>query len=147
MKQRRVEKRINIPPHQGVLDRAVATSMNGNELFLCLISGSVTIKQHFEVNTTTYYNSNTGNSRKEERRPSPEFFLEWIAQPCSSIVEVSRMNSSLDCSSVGLGLGVNIHKTAGKPRGCIDEPNQKPVPTSIKAKIILPPQKRTAIYC
>jgi hypothetical protein len=45
MEQREIENRINIPPHQEVLDRPVVSSMNGNELFLCSISGSVTIKQ------------------------------------------------------------------------------------------------------
>lgn len=49
--------------------------------------------------------------------------------------------------SVGSELGDNIHKTAGKPRSCIDESNQKPVTTSIEAEIILPLQKRAAIDC
>lgn len=77
------KKGINIPPHQEVLDRPVVSSMNGNELFLCSISGSVVIRQPLGVNTT-YHNSNTENSRKEKRGTSSEPFLERIAHPCSS---------------------------------------------------------------
>lgn len=88
MEQREIEKKeFNIPPHQEVLDRPVVSPMKGSELFLCSISGSVAIKQPSGANTT-YHNSNTENSREEERGASPESFLEWIAQPCSSVIEV-----------------------------------------------------------
>lgn len=50
MGHRKVEEVINIPPHQEVLGRSVVSSMNGNELFLCSISGSVAIKQHLGGN-------------------------------------------------------------------------------------------------
>ena len=93
---------INIPPHQEVLYRPVVSSMSCNVLSLCSISGSVAINQFLGANTT-YYNSNTENSRKEERWTSSEPFLEWIAHPCSSelVVRVGSRGIWCDYSQLG----------------------------------------------
>lgn len=83
----KMKKIISIPPHQEVPDREVVSSMNSNELFLCSISESVAFRQALRLNIT-YYKGDAENSRKEERRASSKSFLEWIAQPCPSIVVV-----------------------------------------------------------
>lgn len=83
---RKLEK-YNIPSHQGVLGRRVVTPMNRNELFLCSISESDGVKEASGTNTT-YHRSDAENSSNEERGASSEFFLERIAQPCSSVALV-----------------------------------------------------------